>query len=116
VGSQRFSYDWEWQPVLIPKQLYALLEIQFCSLVYSATTLWDWFSCVSNLHAANRWDNAEARRRGGYAPLEELLPVMRYDFQVVGEMSQQIQMFKALNREVLLLGGTRSPRYRFPPG
>jgi hypothetical protein len=27
---------------------------------------------------------------GGYAPLEELLPAMRYDFQVVGEMSQQI--------------------------
>jgi hypothetical protein len=36
---------------------------------------------------------------------------MRYDFQVVGEMSQEIQMFKALNKEVLLLGGTRSPRY-----
>ena len=48
---------------------------------------------------------------GGYARLEELLPSMRYDFQVVGEMNQQIQMFKALNKEVLLLGGTRSPRY-----
>jgi len=48
---------------------------------------------------------------GGYAPLEELLPAMRYDFQIVGEMSQQIRMFKALNKEVLLLGGTRSPGY-----
>ena len=36
---------------------------------------------------------------------------MRYDFQVVGEMSQGIQIFKILNKEVLLLGGTRSPGY-----
>ncbi len=48
---------------------------------------------------------------GGYAPLEELLPAMRYDFQVVGEMSQRIQIFKTLNQDVLLLGGTRSPGY-----
>ena len=48
---------------------------------------------------------------GGYASLDELLPAMRYDFQVVGEMSQRIQIFKTLNKEVLLLGGTRSPGY-----
>ena len=48
---------------------------------------------------------------GGYAPLEELLPAMRYDFQVVGEMSQQVDSFAVLDKEVLLLGGTKIPAY-----
>jgi pimeloyl-ACP methyl ester carboxylesterase len=53
------------------------------------------------------------RLEGGknYATLRELLPAMRFDFQVVGEMSQDIQIFKALNKDVLLLGGTRIPGY-----
>lgn len=48
---------------------------------------------------------------GGYAPLEELLPAMRYDFQVVGELSQQVDSFAVLDKEVLLLGGTNIPAY-----
>ncbi len=48
---------------------------------------------------------------GGYAPLEELLPAMRFDFAVVSEMSQQMKVFERLNKEVLLLGGTNIPRY-----
>jgi len=47
----------------------------------------------------------------GYASPEELLPAMRYDFAVVGEMSQQIERFRSLGRPVLLLGGTRGPSY-----
>ena len=48
---------------------------------------------------------------GGYAPLEELLPAMRFDLEVVGEMSQQTRTFARLNKEVLLLGGTKIPKY-----
>ena len=48
---------------------------------------------------------------GGYAPLEELLPAMRFDLEVVGEMSQQTKAFERLNKEVLLLGGTNIPKY-----
>ena len=48
---------------------------------------------------------------GGYAPLEDLLPAMRFDFQIVGEMSQQIKVFERIDKEVLLLGGTKIPKY-----
>jgi pimeloyl-ACP methyl ester carboxylesterase len=48
---------------------------------------------------------------GGYASLEELLPAMRYDFAVVGEMIQQVKSFRSLEKPVLLLGGTRGPSY-----
>jgi len=36
---------------------------------------------------------------------------MRYDFAVVGEMSQQVKSFRSLEKPVLLLGGTRGPSY-----
>lgn len=48
---------------------------------------------------------------GGYAPLEDLLPAMRFDFAVVAELSQQTKIFGRLQKEVLLLGGTSIPRY-----
>lgn len=54
------------------------------------------------------------RRLGGgagYASLEELLPAMRYDFAVVGEMSQRVTTFRLLDKPILLLGGTRGPAY-----
>lgn len=46
-----------------------------------------------------------------YAPLSELIPAMRFDFDVVAEMSQQGPSFRSLDKEILLLGGTRIPRY-----
>ncbi len=48
---------------------------------------------------------------GGYASLEELLPAMRFDLQVVGEMSKQTSAFERLDKEVLLLGGANIPNY-----
>ncbi len=48
---------------------------------------------------------------GGYASLEELLPAMRFDLQVVEEMSKQTSAFERLDKEVLLLGGTNIPNY-----
>ncbi|MCB8882654.1 alpha/beta hydrolase [Acidisoma cellulosilytica] len=48
---------------------------------------------------------------GRYAPLSELIPAMRYDFNVVGSMDGEASSFAALQKEVLLLGGDRSPDY-----
>ncbi len=47
----------------------------------------------------------------GYAPIGEPPPAMRYDFQIVGEMSQQIKPFSRLDKMVLLLGGTKIPNH-----
>ncbi|MEV6242084.1 alpha/beta hydrolase [Lentzea sp. NPDC051838] len=40
-----------------------------------------------------------------------LLPTARYDFRVVGEGSKNLERFKALEADVVLLGGSKSPRY-----
>ncbi len=47
----------------------------------------------------------------GYAPMGEPLPAMRSDFQIVGEMSQQMIPFSRLDKMVLLLGGTKIPNH-----
>ena len=48
---------------------------------------------------------------GKYTAISELIPAMRYDFNIVGDMDQKVGMFKTLKKEVLLLGGSQSPRY-----
>ncbi len=40
-----------------------------------------------------------------------LAPTLQYDFKVVVEMSGAVERFKAINIEVLLLGGDTSPAY-----
>jgi pimeloyl-ACP methyl ester carboxylesterase len=40
-----------------------------------------------------------------------LVPTMRYDFQIADEGSVDLRRFTTLTRRVLLLGGSRSPRY-----
>ncbi|MFZ0903171.1 MAG: alpha/beta hydrolase [Mycobacterium sp.] len=46
-----------------------------------------------------------------YAPLTELIPSTRYDFRVLTEIAGRIDDYRALDKDVLLLGGTKSPRY-----
>lgn len=46
-----------------------------------------------------------------YAPLRELLAAMRYDFNIVAAMADSIGAFRHVEAQVLLLGGSRSPRY-----
>ena len=53
----------------------------------------------------------DARGSGQYAPVRELLPAMRFDFKMVVDRGERIASFKAVEAEILLLGGTRSPRY-----
>jgi len=48
---------------------------------------------------------------GGYVPMRALAPAMHYDFQLVVEMSDKLENFRAMRAEVLLLGGSKSPAY-----
>ena len=48
---------------------------------------------------------------GSYAPLRELIPAMRYDFKVVSDMDGKVESFAGFSKDVLLLGGDRSPYY-----
>jgi pimeloyl-ACP methyl ester carboxylesterase len=48
---------------------------------------------------------------GEYLPMRALAPTLQYDFQVVVEMNGRLQSFRAINAEVLLLGGSKSPAY-----
>ena len=48
---------------------------------------------------------------GGYVPMRALAPAMHYDFQLVVEMSDKLESFRAIRAEVLLLGGSKSPAY-----
>lgn len=46
-----------------------------------------------------------------YAPLTELIPSTRYDLRVLTGIAGRIDDYRALRKDVLLLGGTKSPRY-----
>jgi pimeloyl-ACP methyl ester carboxylesterase len=48
---------------------------------------------------------------GSYVPMRALAPAMHYDFQLVVEMSDKLENFRAVRAEVLLLGGSKSPAY-----
>ncbi|WP_438040894.1 alpha/beta fold hydrolase [Sorangium sp. So ce128] len=53
----------------------------------------------------------DRRGSGQYAPVRELLPAMRFDFKMVVDRGESNTSFKAVEAEILLLGGTKSPRY-----
>lgn len=47
----------------------------------------------------------------GYVPMRALAPTLHYDFQLVAEMSGNIERFRNVQAAVLLLGGSKSPAY-----
>jgi len=53
----------------------------------------------------------EKQGAGDYSPMKELASTLHYDFQLVSEMSDTLENFKAVRTSVLLLGGSRSPTY-----
>jgi pimeloyl-ACP methyl ester carboxylesterase len=53
----------------------------------------------------------EKKGSGEYLSMRELAPALHYDFEIVAEMSGKLASFKALQTEVLLLGGSKSPAY-----
>lgn len=48
---------------------------------------------------------------GAYEKTADLIPSMRYDFTVLLERSDKVKLYKTINKPVLLLGGTKSPKY-----
>jgi pimeloyl-ACP methyl ester carboxylesterase len=49
--------------------------------------------------------------KGEYLPMRALAPTLHDDFQIVVESSGALDRFSAIPAEVLLLGGSKSPRY-----
>ncbi|PWN89772.1 putative esterase/hydrolase [Acaromyces ingoldii] len=54
---------------------------------------------------------ADDRRHGPYARLRDLLPGVRYDFNVVGGMDGKKDTLASIDKPVLLISGTRSPAF-----
>ena len=46
-----------------------------------------------------------------YEKMGDLVPTMRYDFTVVLQRSDKVHLYNSVNKPVLLMGGTKSPRY-----
>ena len=60
----------------------------------------------------NRIMQAEDKHGSGeYPSMRTLSSTLCYDFRVVTEMNGSLDRFGAINTEVLLLGGSKSPRY-----
>jgi pimeloyl-ACP methyl ester carboxylesterase len=49
--------------------------------------------------------------KNGDVPLRKIIPTMHYDAIAVNDMEGTLASFGTVNAEVLLLGGTKSPRY-----
>ncbi|MDR3434520.1 MAG: alpha/beta fold hydrolase [Rouxiella aceris] len=52
-----------------------------------------------------------ARRTDNYTSIKELIPAMRYDFNVVASMNTRLHDLSIVQQRVLLMGGDRSPDY-----
>jgi len=53
----------------------------------------------------------DKKARPGDVTMRMLAPTLHYDFQLVTEMQTALERFKAIQTEVLLLGGSKSPAY-----
>jgi pimeloyl-ACP methyl ester carboxylesterase len=51
------------------------------------------------------------KARGDVVTMRALAPTLHYDGQLVVEMSEKLENFRAIRAEVLLLGGSKSPTY-----
>ena len=56
-------------------------------------------------------NSEEKKGSNGYVPMRQLASTLHNDFQLVSEMSNKLQSFEAVQTEVLLLGGSKSPSY-----
>lgn len=48
---------------------------------------------------------------GDYVPMRALAPTMHYDFKIVAEMNGKLPSLGAIQADILLLGGSKSPAY-----
>lgn len=51
------------------------------------------------------------RKSGSYPALRELVPTMRYDFNVVGSVQNRLETFASVRSDVVLLNGDRTAAY-----
>jgi pimeloyl-ACP methyl ester carboxylesterase len=75
----------------------------------SFLTLLPRFVLVPLLKLAVEADAREAQ--GDNIPIKALIPTMHFDPQLVVEMEGKLETFRALQAEVLLLGGSQSQKY-----
>ncbi len=55
---------------------------------------------------------SEDKKAGeGEVTMRQLAPTLHYDFQLIEEMQEALDSFRAIQAEVLLLGGSKSPAY-----
>ncbi len=55
--------------------------------------------------------SADTRKTGPAPKLRDMLPGIRYDFNVVGSMDAKMATFGSIDRPMLLLSGTKSPNF-----
>jgi pimeloyl-ACP methyl ester carboxylesterase len=53
----------------------------------------------------------DKQAKSGDVTMRMLAPTLHYDFQLVAEMAETLERFRAVQAEVLLLGGSKSPTY-----
>ncbi len=53
----------------------------------------------------------DKKKNGQYAKVRDLIPAMRFDFTAVLQGGGKVQTYSAINKPVLLLGGSKSPKY-----
>ena len=60
---------------------------------------------------SNGMKREEKQARPGEVTMRELAPTLHYDFTLVAAASNDLQRFRSIDAEVLLLGGGKSPAY-----
>jgi hypothetical protein len=55
--------------------------------------------------------NEDKKAKSGEITFRMLAPTLHYDFQLVVENSENLEVFKGIPADVLLLGGSQSPAY-----
>lgn len=53
----------------------------------------------------------DKKATSGDVTMRMLAPTLHYDFQLVAEMAETLESFRAVRTDVLLLGGSKSPKY-----
>jgi pimeloyl-ACP methyl ester carboxylesterase len=56
-------------------------------------------------------ESEDKNAKSGDTTMRMLAPTLKHDFQVVAEMNGKLETFGAINKEMLLLGGSKSPKF-----
>ncbi len=56
-------------------------------------------------------EQEDKQARAGDITMRMLAPTLHYDFQLIAEMADKLESFRAIRTEVLLLGGSKSPAW-----